>query len=148
MVRSFLGDKCLVQTPVPLNTELYSNKGSFWTLFASPSSLGDYILLFTSDASISRSNIRKLGSVFIFNKLMLLRMLVVLMFASLMKTGPMSAFHILSGLAGRIGQSVNGMNQFCLTERTACDQILSVRVCLATFAKPTCSTRRLANPAF
>lgn len=57
MVRSFLGDNCLVQTPVPLNTELYSNKGSFWTLFASPSSLGDYILVFTSDASVSRSNI-------------------------------------------------------------------------------------------
>ena len=75
-------------------------------------------------------------------------MLVVLMFPSLMKTSPMGTFHILSGLAGRIDQAVNGMNQFCLTERTACDQILSVRVCLATFAKPTLSSRRLANPAF
>ena len=135
MVRSFLGDKCLVQTPVPLNTELYSNKGSFWTLFASPSSLGDYILVFTSDASRSRSNIRKLGSVFIFNKLMLLRMLVVLMFASLMKASPMGAFRILSGLAGRIGQSVNGMNQFCRTERTACHQILPVLGLFGHFRK-------------
>ena len=50
-------------------------------------------------------------------------MLVVLMFASLMKASPMGAFHILSGLAGRIDQAVNGMNQFCLTERTACDHL-------------------------
>ena len=93
------------------------------------------MLVFPSDASISRSNIRKLGSVFIFNKLMLLRMLVVLMFASLMKASAVGAFHILSGLAGRIGQSVNGINQFCRTERTACHQILPVQGLFGHFRK-------------
>ena len=79
MVRSFLGDKCLVQTPVPLNAKSYTRtRGSLMNTVREPKFTWR-LHLFTSDSSINRSNIRKLGSVFIINdKLMFLSMLAVL----------------------------------------------------------------------
>lgn len=80
MVRSFLGDKCLVQTPVPLNAKSYTRtRGSLMNTVREPKFTWR-LHPFTSDSSINRSNIRKLGSVFIIrdDKLMFLSMLAVL----------------------------------------------------------------------